>query len=231
MDGDVLGSLRIITASARLDWEKSSLIVGQRQPLVSPLNPTSIAAVWFPPLTGAGNLWQWRPQIMAEHRAGLGDSSQLIVQGGVTSGLLNALVAEDLPGPGTVFLGVEWKFVRAVGVGEEITARAEVIGVRDELKGQLPVGLAVLKAGVARPHDEIAAELVEKVRAEVGPVASFKRALIVDALPKTRSGKILRGVLRRIADAEPYTMPATIEDPAVLARVGERLEQLRAGER
>ena len=110
-------------------------------------------------------------------------------------------------------------------------AECAVIGVRDELKGQVPIGLAVLKVGVERPHDEIAAELVEKVRAEVGPVASFKQAAIVDALPKTRSGKILRGVLRRIADAEPYAMPATIEDPAVLARVSEALAALGYVER
>ncbi|HZS09979.1 MAG TPA: hypothetical protein VFD58_34445 [Blastocatellia bacterium] len=82
-DGDVLGSLRVITASARLDWERTALVVGQRQPLVSPLNPTSIAAAWFPPLAGAGNLWQWRPQITLEHRARVDDSSELIVQGGL----------------------------------------------------------------------------------------------------------------------------------------------------
>ncbi len=82
-NGDVLGSLRVITASARLDWERTALVIGQRQPLVSPLNPTSLAAVWFAPLTAAGNLWQWRPQIMLEHRARLGDSSELIAQGGV----------------------------------------------------------------------------------------------------------------------------------------------------
>jgi hypothetical protein len=83
VDGDVLGSFRLITASARLDWEKTSLVIGQRPPLVSPLNPDSIAAVWFPPLTGAGNLWQWRPQIIAEHRVGVNDSSQIVIQGGV----------------------------------------------------------------------------------------------------------------------------------------------------
>jgi hypothetical protein len=83
LDGDTLGFLRIITASARLDWEKTSLIVGQRPPLLSPLNPTSLAAVWIPPLTGAGNISQWRPQIMVEHRAALNDRSQMIIQGGL----------------------------------------------------------------------------------------------------------------------------------------------------
>ena len=82
-DGDALGSLRIITASARLDWEKTSLIIGQRPPLISPLNPTSIAAVWIQPLTGAGNISQWRPQIMVERRVGSNDLSQMIIQGGL----------------------------------------------------------------------------------------------------------------------------------------------------
>lgn len=81
--GDVLGSLRLVTASARLDWEKTSLVVGQRPLLFSPLNPTSIAAVWLSPLTGTGNLSQWRPQITLEHRAKLNDSSQVIIQEGV----------------------------------------------------------------------------------------------------------------------------------------------------
>ena len=80
---DVLGRMRIITASVRLDWEQTSFIVGQRPPLISPRNPTSLAAVWFSPFHQAGNLWQWRPQIMLEHRLKLGSTSELQVQGGV----------------------------------------------------------------------------------------------------------------------------------------------------
>ena len=80
---EVLGSLRILTASARLDWERTSLIVGQRPPLISPRNPTSLAAVWFSPFNQAGNLWQWRPQIMVEHRLKAGESSEIKLQGGV----------------------------------------------------------------------------------------------------------------------------------------------------
>ena len=79
----VLGSFRILTASVRLEWEKTSLIVGQRGPMISPRNPTSLAALWFAPFTGAGNLWQWRPQIIAEHRVKIGDSSELQLQGGM----------------------------------------------------------------------------------------------------------------------------------------------------
>src|SRR5437764_14123192 len=95
-------------------------------------------------------------------------------------------------------------------------AECAVIGVADELKGQLPVGLLVLKAGVERREDEIVAEAVPLVRERIGPVASFKTAAVVDRLPKTRSGKILRGTMRSIANDEEYAVPATIEDPAAL---------------
>jgi flagellar biosynthesis chaperone FliJ len=80
---DVLGVLRVVTASARLDWEKTSLVVGQRPPLVAPRNPTSMAAVWLAPLAGAGNLWEWHPQIMVEHRVKAGEFSELAFQGGM----------------------------------------------------------------------------------------------------------------------------------------------------
>ena len=102
-------------------------------------------------------------------------------------------------------------------------AECAVIGVADQLKGQLPVGFLVLKAGVDRPSDEIVAETVQLVRDRIGPVASFKTAAVVERLPKTRSGKILRGTMRRIADGEAYTTPATIDDPAILDEMGEAL--------
>jgi propionyl-CoA synthetase len=98
-------------------------------------------------------------------------------------------------------------------------AECAVIGAGDALKGQLPVGFLVLKAGVERPHAEIAGEVVRMVRDRIGPVASFKTAFVVERLPKTRSGKILRGTMRRIADGEEYTTPATIDDPAVLDEI------------
>jgi len=105
-------------------------------------------------------------------------------------------------------------------------AECAVIGVADDLKGQLPVGLVVLKAGVDRQHDEIVTEVVQLVRDRIGPVASFKRAVVVDRLPKTRSGKILRGTMRRIADAEEYTTPATIDDPAILDEISGALREI-----
>jgi propionyl-CoA synthetase len=98
-------------------------------------------------------------------------------------------------------------------------AECAVMGIADQLKGQVPLGLLVLKAGVNRPGGEIQREAVALVRERIGPVASFKEALIVDRLPKTRSGKILRGTVRRIADGETYTVPATIDDPIILDEI------------
>jgi propionyl-CoA synthetase len=103
-------------------------------------------------------------------------------------------------------------------------AECAVIGVADQLKGQLPLGFVVLNAGVDRPHEEIVGELVKMVRERIGPVAAFKTATVVPRLPKTRSGKILRGTMRRIADDEPYTLPATIDDPAILGEIAEALQ-------
>ncbi len=102
-------------------------------------------------------------------------------------------------------------------------AECAVVGARDELKGQAPIGLVVLKAGVNRPEPEIASELVALVRDRIGPVASFKDARVVARLPKTRSGKILRATIRRIADGETVTVPPTIEDPATLEEIGKVL--------
>jgi propionyl-CoA synthetase len=106
-------------------------------------------------------------------------------------------------------------------------AECAVMGVADALKGQVPLGLLVLKAGVARPAGEIEDEAVALVRRRIGPVASFRTALVVERLPKTRSGKILRGTMRSIADGEPYRMPATIDDPAILGEISQALT--RAG--
>ena len=117
----------------------------------------------------------------------------------------------------------------STGAMEEIladhpdVAECAVIGAADDLKGQVPVGFVVLKAGVDRPNDEIVAELVAMVRDRLGPVASFKQAVVVARLPKTRSGKVLRGTMRKIADGEVWDLPATIEDPAVLAEISDVL--------
>ena len=105
-------------------------------------------------------------------------------------------------------------------------AECAVVGVADALKGQIPMGLVVLKAGVDRDHDEITTELISMVRERIGPVAAFKAATVVDRLPKTRSGKILRGTIRKIADGETWTTPATIDDPAILDEIGTALLDL-----
>ena len=98
-------------------------------------------------------------------------------------------------------------------------AECAVLGVADEIKGEIPLGLVVLKAGVRRPYDEIVRELIEMVRERIGPVASFKVATVVKRLPKTRSGKILRGTIKRIADGVEYRIPPTIDDPAILNEI------------
>ncbi len=102
-------------------------------------------------------------------------------------------------------------------------AECAVIGVADELKGQLPLGFLVLKAGVDRDHADIVKDVVQMVREKIGPVAAFKTATVVQGLPKTRSGKILRGTMQKIADGEDYKMPATIDDPAILGEIATAL--------
>lgn len=98
----------------------------------------------------------------------------------------------------------------------QAVAECAVIGVADELKGQRPSGYVVLKSGVQISEEVLAKELVSMVRAHIGPVADFREVRIVAALPKTRSGKILRKTMRQIADGKPYTVPSTIEDPNVI---------------
>jgi propionyl-CoA synthetase len=98
-------------------------------------------------------------------------------------------------------------------------AECAVVGIADTIKGEIPLGLIVLKAGVRRPHGEIVTEVVEMVRERIGPVASFKVAMIVKRLPKTRSGKILRGTIKNIADGVDYRLPPTIDDPTILDEI------------
>jgi propionyl-CoA synthetase len=98
-------------------------------------------------------------------------------------------------------------------------AECAVIGVKDALKGEQPCGFIVLKSGVTRSPLEIEKEIVALVREKIGPVAAFKIAITVNRLPKTRSGKILRGTMKKIADHDPWTMPATIDDPAILEEI------------
>jgi propionyl-CoA synthetase len=120
----------------------------------------------------------------------------------------------------------------STGAMEEVVAQhsdvaeCAVIGAEDSLKGQLPVGLAVLKAGAQRDHEDLTRELVKMVREEIGAVASFKSVAVVKRLPKTRSGKILRATMRKIADGKPYKMPSTIDDPVILEEIESSLKKI-----
>ena len=98
-------------------------------------------------------------------------------------------------------------------------AECAVLGIADKLKGQLPIGLVVLKSGVEKANDTISKECIQMVRDKIGPVAAFKVVIVIKRLPKTRSGKILRGTIRKIADGEDYKMPATIDDPTILDEI------------
>jgi propionyl-CoA synthetase len=120
----------------------------------------------------------------------------------------------------------------STGAMEEIladhpdVAECAVLGVDDKLKGQVPIGFMVLKAGVTREHNQIIKEVIQMVRDRIGPVASFKTATVVKRLPKTRSGKILRGTIQKIADNKEWKMPATIDDPTVLDEMQTALETI-----
>ncbi len=105
-------------------------------------------------------------------------------------------------------------------------AECAVIGISDDLKGQMPLGFLCLNSGCNRPHGEIVKEVVQMVRDKIGPVAAFKLAVVVDRLPKTRSGKILRATMVAIADGKEYKMPATIDDPAILDEIREALQTI-----
>jgi propionyl-CoA synthetase len=106
-------------------------------------------------------------------------------------------------------------------------AECAVIGASDPFKGQIPVGLVVLKAGVNRDPDKVVTEVVQQVISEIGAVASFRWAYVVNRLPKTRSGKILRGTIRDIADGKPFSIPSTIDDPESLPEIETAVKPFR----
>ncbi len=104
-----------------------------------------------------------------------------------------------------------------------------MIGIADPLKGQVPAGFLVINANVSRETEEIEKEVVGLVRERIGPVAAFRTAVCVKRLPKTRSGKILRSTIQKIIDRQPWTMPATIDDPAILDEITELLRSKGIG--
>jgi propionyl-CoA synthetase len=105
-------------------------------------------------------------------------------------------------------------------------AECAVVGAADDLKGQVPVGFVVLKSGVTRSRDDIILDVIKMVRSDIGAVASFKKAVVVNRLPKTRSGKVLRGTMRKIADGESFIVPSTIDDPTVLGEIEGALTEI-----
>lgn len=120
--------------------------------------------------------------------------------------------------------------IEEVVAAHEAVAECAVIGIADELKGQVPVGFVILKGGVDISEEDLESELIRKVRKEVGPVASFKQTVITNRLPKTRSGKILRATMRCIADGKSYTIPSTIEDPSVLDELKKLMSKNKIGQ-
>jgi propionyl-CoA synthetase len=110
-------------------------------------------------------------------------------------------------------------------------AECAVFGVADNFKGQLPLGLVVLKQGVTKENSEIISDLVQLIRNQIGPVAAFKQAIVVKRLPKTRSGKILRGTMRKIADGDDYKIPSTIDDPDIIVEIEEDLKTIGYGKK
>jgi len=113
--------------------------------------------------------------------------------------------------------------------GHDAVAECAVVGIEDELKGQVPAGFVVLKDGYEIENDELVPELVQIIRSKIGAVANFKKATIVNRLPKTRSGKILRKTIRNLADEGETRIPSTIDDPAILNEIKEILEQRKIG--
>jgi propionyl-CoA synthetase len=105
--------------------------------------------------------------------------------------------------------------------GHPAVAECAVFGIHDDLKGEVPLGLVLLKDGVDISEEQLSEELKQNVRASIGPIACYNRTLVVKRLPKTRSGKILRRVLRQIAAGEEYTVPSTIDDPASLGEIAD----------
>src|SRR5262249_52055224 len=120
--------------------------------------------------------------------------------------------------------------IEEVLASHQDVAECAVVGVADALKGQVPLGFLVLKAGVGTAReDRVVPETVIMVRAKIGPVAAFKTALVVKRLPKTRSGKILRGTIQKIADSQEYKQPPTIDDPMALEEITEALRKVGYG--
>jgi propionyl-CoA synthetase len=177
-----------------------------------PLPPGALATLWQADEAFVGSYLSAFPGFYQTGDAGLIDADGYIHVMTRTDDIINVAAHRLSTGE-----------IEEVLAAHPDVAECAVIGIADALKGQVPLGLLVLKSGVKRPSDEVEREAIQLVRDRIGPVASFKTALVVAGLPKTRSGKILRGTMRRIADGEDYPLPATIDDPAVLGEINAAL--------
>ncbi|MDQ4489845.1 propionyl-CoA synthetase [Sinomonas sp. ASV486] len=180
-----------------------------------PMPPGTLTTLWHNDERFIGSYLAAFPGYYATGDSGYRDADGYVFVMGRTDDIIN--VAGHRLSTGSI---------EAVLAGHPAVAECAVIGLKDSLKGQRAVGYVVLKAGVEMREEDLVPELVALVRQQIGPVADFKQAIVVDALPKTRSGKILRKTMRQIADGEQYTVPSTIEDPGVIERL---LPVLQAG--
>ncbi len=215
-----LGALPVKYGSATVPMPGYTIDIVDETNKVLPANTTGSIVVKLPMPPGSfPTLWQqderFRESYLAEFPgyyktadAGFKDDDGYIFVMGRTDDIIN--VAGHRLSTG----GME-----EVLSSHQDVAECAVLGIKDDLKGEVPCGFIVLKAGVNRPPAEVEREIVALVREKVGPVASFKIAITVARLPKTRSGKILRGTIKKIADGEPWTMPATIDDPVILDEI------------
>ncbi|KQT44449.1 propionate--CoA ligase [Aureimonas sp. Leaf454] len=181
-----------------------------------PLPPGALPTLWNADKRFRDAYLSVFPGYYATSDAGLIDADGYIVVMGRTDDVIN--VAGHRLSTGEMEEAVS---------GHPAVAECAVVGMRDEMKGELPCGFVVLKHGSAGAMETVEAELVARVRERIGPVAAFRRIVVVDRLPKTRSGKILRGTLKKIVDRDAYETPATIEDPAALAEVESAVGRLR----
>jgi propionyl-CoA synthetase len=181
-----------------------------------PLPPGALPTLWNADERFRAGYLSAFPGYYSTSDAGLIDADGYIVVMGRTDDVIN--VAGHRLSTGEMEEAVS---------GHPAVAECAVVGMRDAMKGELPCGFVVLKTNSANAAGVVEAELVERVRERIGPIAAFRRVVVVDRLPKTRSGKILRGTLKKIVDRDAYETPATIEDPAALAEVESAVSRLR----
>jgi len=182
--------------------------------LKGPLPPGSLPTVWGDHQRFVDSYWSQFPGFYLTGDEGYRDADGYVYIMGRMDDVIN--VAGHRLSSGEM---------EAALAGHPAVAECAVVGIEDAEKGQVPLGLVVLKDGVNIARDQLLAELVQRVRESVGPFASFRRAAVVGRLPKTRSGKILRQVLRKMIDGKPYVVPSTIDDPAIMSEVATALAE------